>query len=35
VGRWVLNHSFMRPGLVMMSVSLAIGFGIVKLLYRS
>jgi anaerobic C4-dicarboxylate transporter DcuA len=35
VGRWVLNHSFMRPGLVMMSVSLAVGFGIVKFLYRS
>jgi anaerobic C4-dicarboxylate transporter DcuA len=35
VGRWVLNHSFMRPGLVVTSVSLAVGFGIVKLLYRS
>jgi len=35
VGRWVLNHSFMRPGLVVTSVSLAVGFAIVKLLYRS
>ncbi len=35
VGRWVLNHSFMRPGLVVMGVSLAVGFGIVRLLYRS
>ncbi len=35
VGRWVLNHSFMRPGLVVTSVSLAVGFGIVKLLYRN
>ena len=35
VGRWVLNHSFMRPGLVVTSVALATGFGIVKLLYRS
>jgi anaerobic C4-dicarboxylate transporter DcuA len=35
VGRWVLNHSFMRPGLVVTSVALAAGFGIVKLLYRS
>jgi len=29
-----LNHSFMRPGLVVMCVSLAVGFAIVKLLYR-
>ena len=35
VGRWVLNHSFMRPGLVVTGVALAAGFGIVKLLYRS
>ena len=35
VGRWVLNHSFMRPGLVVTSVSLAAGFGIAKLLYRT
>jgi anaerobic C4-dicarboxylate transporter DcuA len=35
VGRWVLNHSFMRPGLVVTSVSLAVGFGIAKLLYRT
>ena len=35
VGRWVLNHSFMRPGLVVTSVSLAVGFGIVRLLYGS
>jgi anaerobic C4-dicarboxylate transporter DcuA len=33
VGRWVLNHSFMRPGLVTMVVSLAAGFGIVRILY--
>jgi anaerobic C4-dicarboxylate transporter DcuA len=26
VGRWVLNHGFMRPGLVVMGVSLAVGF---------
>jgi len=35
VGGWVLNHSFMRPGLVVMGVSLAVGFGIVRLLYKS
>jgi anaerobic C4-dicarboxylate transporter DcuA len=35
VGRWVLNHSFMRPGLVVTIVSLAVGLGIVRLLYKS
>ncbi len=35
VGRWVLNHSFMRPGLVFTTVSLATGFAIVKLVYPS
>jgi anaerobic C4-dicarboxylate transporter DcuA len=33
VGRWVLNHSFMRPGLVVTGVSLITGFAIVHLLY--
>ena len=35
VGRWVLNHSFMRPGLVVTIVSLAIGFAIAAVFYRS
>jgi len=33
VGRWVLNHSFMRPGLVCTIVSVATGYAIAKLLY--
>ena len=33
VGRWVLNHSFMGPGLVTMIVSLVVGFAIVRILY--
>ena len=33
VGRWVLNHSFMRPGLVVTIVSLAVGFAIARLVY--
>jgi len=35
VGRWILNHSFMRPGLVVTIVSLAAGFAIVAVFYRS
>jgi anaerobic C4-dicarboxylate transporter DcuA len=26
VGRWVLNHSFMRPGMVCSVVSVSMGF---------
>jgi anaerobic C4-dicarboxylate transporter DcuA len=33
VGRWVLNHSFMRPGLVVTIVSLAVGFAIARIVY--
>jgi len=33
VGRWVLNHSFMRPGLVVTIVSLAVGFAIARIIY--
>ena len=33
VGRWVLNHSFMRPGLVSTIVSVSTGFLLVKLYY--
>lgn len=33
IGRWVLNHSFMRAGLVTTAVSLAVGFLLVKLIY--
>ena len=33
VGSWVLNHSFMRPGLVVTIVSLAVGFAIARLVY--
>jgi anaerobic C4-dicarboxylate transporter DcuA len=33
VGRWVLNHSFMRPGLVVTIVSLGVGFAIAKIVY--
>jgi anaerobic C4-dicarboxylate transporter DcuA len=33
VGRWVLNHSFMRPGLVSSSVSVATGFFFAKVYY--
>lgn len=33
VGRWVLNHSFMRPGLVVTIVSLAAGFAIARIVY--
>lgn len=33
VGRWVLNHSFMRPGLVSTIVSLLTGFLLVKVYY--
>jgi anaerobic C4-dicarboxylate transporter DcuA len=33
VGSWVLNHSFMRPGLVVTIVSLAVGFAIARFVY--
>jgi anaerobic C4-dicarboxylate transporter DcuA len=33
VGRLVLNHSFMRPGLVVTIVSLAVGFAIARIVY--
>jgi len=33
VGRLVLNHSFMRPGLVVTIVSLAVGFAIARFFY--
>jgi anaerobic C4-dicarboxylate transporter DcuA len=33
VGRWVLNHSFMRPGLVSTIVSVLTGFLLVKVYY--
>jgi anaerobic C4-dicarboxylate transporter DcuA len=32
IGRWVLNHSFMMPGLVATGVSLAVGLLAVQLL---
>lgn len=31
-GRYVLNHSFMRPGLVTVAVSIAVGYGISALI---
>jgi anaerobic C4-dicarboxylate transporter DcuA len=33
IGKYVLNHSFMRPGLVASFVSVAIGLGIVSVFY--
>jgi anaerobic C4-dicarboxylate transporter DcuA len=33
VGRWVLNHSFMRPGLVSTAVSVSAGFLLAKVYY--
>jgi len=33
IGRWVLNHSFMRPGLVTMAVALTVGICLAKVLY--
>lgn len=33
IGRWLLNHSFMMPGLITTAVSIASGLIIVKLLY--
>ncbi len=33
VGRWILNHSFMRAGLVTTSVSVVVGLLLVKLFY--
>jgi anaerobic C4-dicarboxylate transporter DcuA len=35
IGRWVLNHSFMRPGLVTMAVSLTVGLLLARVLYGS
>ena len=33
IGKWVVNHSFMRPGLVCTTVSVVTGFAIAKILY--
>jgi anaerobic C4-dicarboxylate transporter DcuA len=33
IGKWVLNHSFMRAGLISTIVSVAVGFAIAKALY--
>jgi anaerobic C4-dicarboxylate transporter DcuA len=33
IGRWVLNHSFMRAGLVTTIVALAVGFVLARALY--
>ncbi|MDR3428502.1 MULTISPECIES: anaerobic C4-dicarboxylate transporter family protein [Silvimonas] len=33
IGRWLLNHSFMLPGLACSLVSVASGFGLVKLVF--
>jgi anaerobic C4-dicarboxylate transporter DcuA len=33
VGRWILNHSFMRPGLVTSVVSVLLGLVLAKLIY--
>ncbi|MBB5190298.1 anaerobic C4-dicarboxylate transporter DcuA [Silvimonas terrae] len=33
IGRWLLNHSFMLPGLACSVVSVAAGFGLVKLVF--
>jgi anaerobic C4-dicarboxylate transporter len=33
VGKWVLNHSFMRPGTVSMIVSVSVGFLLATLYY--
>jgi anaerobic C4-dicarboxylate transporter DcuA len=35
VGRWVLNHSFMRAGMVTTAVSLTVGFLIASAIYGS
>ena len=35
VGRWVLNHSFMRAGLVTSAVSLTVGFLLSRVIYGS
>ena len=35
IGRWVLNHSFMRAGLVTTAVSLTVGFLLAKAMYGS
>jgi anaerobic C4-dicarboxylate transporter DcuA len=35
IGRWVLNHSFMRAGMVTTIVSLAVGFVLARVLYNS
>jgi anaerobic C4-dicarboxylate transporter DcuA len=33
IGRWVLNHSFMRAGLVTVAVSLIVGFLLTRIIY--
>lgn len=33
VGKWVLNHSFMRPGLITLIVSLAISFVLIQFVF--
>jgi len=33
IGRWVLNHSFMRAGLVTVGISLAVGFLLTRIIY--
>ena len=35
IGRWVLNHSFMRAGLVTTAVSLTVGFLLARAMYGS
>ncbi|HYI93258.1 MAG TPA: anaerobic C4-dicarboxylate transporter family protein [Bryobacteraceae bacterium] len=35
IGKWVLNHSFMRPGLVTTVVALVVGFAVSRALYGS
>ena len=35
IGRWVLNHSFMRAGLVTSAVSLTVGFLLSRVIYGS
>ena len=33
IGRWLLNHSFMLPGLACSVVSVAAGFGLIRLVF--
>ena len=32
IGKWVVNHSFMRPGIVTVVVAVAVGFLLTKIL---